>query len=163
MAIYDFEAPDGRIFSFESDTMPTDEELDAAYDDFLNNERKVQNLSPLPPELQAQPAGNYSKGVLGAGLRGFGEGALLGVESVLNGATLGGYGWLNRKIGGDMKERQQALRQEAPAAYWAGQGLELAGNIVGGGGAITGRLAKAGLSGKKLASLPAGLRGLPMD
>ena len=159
MAIYDFEAPDGRIFSFESDTMPTDEELDAAYDDFLNNERKVQNLSPLPPELQAQPAGNYSKGVLGAGLRGFGEGALLGVESVLNGATLGGYGWLNRKIGGDMKERQQALRQETPAAYWAGQGLELAGNIVGGGGAITGRLAKAGLSGKKLASAAGGLEG----
>ena len=113
MAIYDFEAPDGRIFSFESDTMPTDEELDAAYDNFLNNERKAQNLPPLSPELRAQPSGNYGNGILAAGLGGLGEGLLGGAESFLNGATLGGYGWLNRKLGGNADKRHQELQAMA--------------------------------------------------
>uniref|UniRef100_UPI004026A027 hypothetical protein n=1 Tax=Candidatus Scatocola faecigallinarum TaxID=2840916 RepID=UPI004026A027 len=137
MAIYDFEAPDGRIFSFESDTMPTDEELDAAYDNFLNNERKVQNLPPLSPELRAQPSGNYGNGILAAGLGGLGEGLLGGAESFLNGATLGGYGWLNRKLGGNADKRHQELQAMAESEGLGG--LNRAADFVAGlGGGLRG-------------------------
>lgn len=137
MAIYDFEAPDGRIFSFESDTMPTDEELDAAYDNFLNNERKAQNLPPLSPELRAQPSGNYGNGILAAGLGGLGEGLLGGAESFLNGATLGGYGWLNRKLGGNADKRHQELQAMAESEGLGG--LNRAADFVAGlGGGLRG-------------------------
>ncbi len=137
MAIYDFEAPDGRIFSFESDTMPTDEELDAAYDNFLNNERKAQNLPPLSPELRAQPSGNYGNGILAAGLGGLGEGLLGGAESFLNGATLGGYGWLNRKFGGNADKRRQELQALAESEGLGG--LNRAADFVAGlGGGLRG-------------------------
>lgn len=68
------------------------------------------NLPPLSPELRARPGGNYGNGVLAAGLGGLGEGLLGGAESFLNGATLGGYGWLNRKLGGNADKRRQELQ-----------------------------------------------------
>lgn len=159
MAIYDFEAPDGRIFSFESDTMPTDEELDAAYDNFLNNERKAQNLPPLSPELRAQPSGNYGNGILAAGLGGLGEGLLGGAESFLNGATLGGYGWLNRKLGGNADKRRQEL--QAMAESEGLEGLNRAADFTAGlGGGLRGasRATAAlgnSLLGSRLWNLPA--------
>lgn len=159
MAIYDFEAPDGRIFSFESDTMPTDEELDAAYDNFLNNERKAQNLPPLSPELRAQPSGNYGNGILAAGLGGLGEGLLGGAESFLNGATLGGYGWLNRKLGGNADKRHQELQAMAESEGLGG--LNRAADFVAGlGGGLRGasRATAAlgnSLLGSRLWNLPA--------
>lgn len=159
MAIYDFEAPDGRIFSFESDTMPTDEELDAAYDNFLNNERKAQNLPPLSPELRAQPSGNYGNGILAAGLGGLGEGLLGGAESFLNGATLGGYGWLNRKLGGNADKRHQELQAMAESEGLGG--LNRAADFVAGlGGGLRGasRVTAAlgnRLLGSRLWNLPA--------
>lgn len=159
MAIYDFEAPDGRIFSFESDTMPTDEELDAAYDNFLNNERKAQNLPPLSPELRAQPSGNYGNGILAAGLGGLGEGLLGGAESFLNGATLGGYGWLNRKLGGNADKRHQELQAMAESEGLGG--LNRAADFVAGlgGGLRSASRATAALGnsllGSRMWNLPA--------
>ena len=49
------------------------------------------------------------KASLGAGL----EGALVGVERVLNGATLGAYDWANAKLGGGARERAAQMVQEA--------------------------------------------------
>ncbi len=70
----------------------------------------LPKLQSLSPELRAQPSGNYTSGVLSAGLRGLGAGLLGGLESGLNGATLGGYGWAARKLGLGADERQKELQ-----------------------------------------------------
>lgn len=95
------------------------------------------NLPPLSPELRAQPSGNYGNGILAAGLGGLGEGLLGGAESFLNGATLGGYGWLNRKLGGNADKRHQELQAMAESEGLGG--LNRAADFVAGlGGGLRG-------------------------
>lgn len=95
------------------------------------------NLPPLSPELRAQPSGNYGNGILAAGLGGLGEGLLGGAESFLNGATLGGYGWLNRKFGGNADKRRQELQALAESEGLGG--LNRAADFVAGlGGGLRG-------------------------
>lgn len=117
------------------------------------------NLPPLSPELRARPGGNYGNGVLAAGLGGLGEGLLGGVESFLNGATLGGYGWLNRKLGGNADKRRQELQAMAESEGLGG--LNRAADFTAGlGGGLRGasRATAAlgnSLLGSRLWNLPA--------
>lgn len=70
----------------------------------------------------------------------------LGAEKVASGATLGGYDWANRKLGGDFAERQADFEKRSGlAGKLALSGLDLAGNIAGAGGASY-NLAKKGFS-----------------
>ena len=121
----------------------------------------VQNtpLPPLSPELRAQPRGNYWQGVPSAFGEGFEQGLLSGTESALNGATLGGYGWLNRKLGGEMDKRRQEL--QALAGNEGLGSLNLTADFAAGLGGGVGGVPRAtaalgsGLLGSRLWSLPA--------
>lgn len=121
----------------------------------------VQNtpLPPLSPELRAQPRGNYWQGVPSAFCEGFEQGLLSGTESVLNGATLGGYGWLNRKLGGEMDKRRQELQALAGNEGLGSLNLtaDFAAGLGGGLGGVPRATAALGsrLLGSRLWSLPA--------
>lgn len=97
-------------------------------------------------------------GVLGSGLEGFGEGVVVGAERALNGATLGGYDWVDRNyLGGQAQARNEALRQRAEdagvgGAYTAAElASEIGGASAGAGGAITKALINRGAKGLGLA------------
>lgn len=97
-------------------------------------------------------------GVLGSGLEGFGEGVEVGTERALNGATLGGYDWVDRNyLGGQAQARNEALRQRAEDAgvggYYTAAELasEIGGAGAGAGGAITKALINRGAKGLGLA------------
>lgn len=97
-------------------------------------------------------------GVLGSGLEGFGEGIEVGTERALNGATLGGYDWVDRNyLGGQAQARNEALKQRAEDAGVGGDytAAELASEIggagAGAGGAITKALINRGAKGLGLA------------
>ncbi len=117
------------------------------------------NLPPLSPELRAQPSGNYGNGVLAAGLGGLGEGLLGGAESFLNGATLGGYGWLNRKLGGNADKRRQELQAMAESEGLGGlnRAADFAAGLSGGLRGASRATAALGnrLLGSRLWNLPA--------
>ena len=95
------------------------------------------DLPPLSRELRAEARGNYWQGVPEAFGEGFGQGLLSGTETALNGATLGGYNWLNRRLGGNAEARKQALQNEADAAgagdfnRWANFAAEMGGGLSG--------------------------------
>ena len=97
---------------------------------------------------------------------GFVEGVASGAESVLNGATLGGYGWLDRKLGLGMQDRRDKLQERAEEAGVGGlnQGAqllaEIGGNVAGAGGAIAKGMTKAGLKGLKHALAANALEGV---
>lgn len=117
------------------------------------------NLPPLSPELRAQPSGNYGNGILAAGLGGLGEGLLGGAESFLNGATLGGYGWLNRKFGGNADKRRQELQTLAESEGLGGlnRAADFAAGLSGGlrgASRVTAALGNR-LLGSRLWNLPA--------
>lgn len=128
---------------------------------------ETQRFAPLSSELRAQPAGNYSAGVLSAGLKGFGEGLLSGAESALNGATLGGYGWASRKLGFGTDARNRELQAEAERTGLGG--ANKAANFAAGLYGAFGGLPKltAGLSAKLLGSrllgVPAAVAGGATD
>ena len=92
--------------------------------------------------------------------------ALQGAERVASGATFGAYDWLNRTLGGNYAERKQQLQEAADSAgigllnELTGAGLELAGNIAGGGGLLGKGLIKTGLRGSKLAAVGGGIDGM---
>lgn len=110
------------------------------------------NLPPLSPELRARPGGNYGNGVLAAGLGGLGEGLLGGVESFLNGATLGGYGWLNCKLGGNADKRRQELQAMAESEGLGG--LNRAADFTAGlGGGLRGASRATAALGNRLLGL----------
>lgn len=121
----------------------------------------MQN-TPLPPlslELRTQPRGNYWQGVPSAFGEGFEQGLLSGTESALNGATLGGYGWLNRKLGGEMDKRRQELQALAGNEGLGSLNLtaDFAAGLGGGLGGVPRATAALGsrLLGSRLWSLPA--------
>lgn len=117
------------------------------------------DLPPLSPELRAQPRGNYWQGVPSAFGEGFEQGLLSGTESALNGATLGGYGWLNRKLGGEMDKRRQELQALAGSEGLGSLNLaaDFAAGLGGGLGGVPRATAALGsrLLGSRLWSLPA--------
>lgn len=51
--------------------------------------------------------------VAGAATLGGAEGLLTGTERLLDSSTLGGYGWLNKKLGGGYQERQREQQEGA--------------------------------------------------
>ena len=92
--------------------------------------------------------------------------ALQGAERGASGATFGAYDWLNRTLGGNYAERKQRLQEAADSAgigllnELTGAGLELAGNVAGGGGLLGKGLIKTGLRGSKLAAVGGGIDGM---
>ena len=90
--------------------------------------------------------------MLAAGLGGLGEGLLGGVESFLNGATLGGYGWLNRKLGGNADKRRQELQAMAESEGLGG--LNRAADFTAGlGGGLRGASRATAALGNRLLGL----------
>lgn len=65
--------------------------------------REVQESLPSHSLLSSI----LSKEALKGGL----SGALYGAEEAINSATAGGYGWLNKKLGGGFENRQEAYQQ----------------------------------------------------
>lgn len=56
----------------------------------------------------------------GAGLMGGLTGTVEGVERLLNASTLGGYGWLNKKLGGGYEDRQREQQELAESVGLGG-------------------------------------------
>ncbi len=136
---------------------------------FGDQPTKTQNpLENMTAEQKAQIAqrnADYANrspsralGVLGSGLEGFVEGVKVGTERALNGATLGGYDWVDRNyLGGQAQARNEALRQRAEDAGVGGAytvaelASEIGGAGAGAGGAITKALINRGAKGLGLA------------
>ena len=96
--------------------------------------------------------------------------SLQGIERVADGATLGAYGWANRRLGGNYEERKERLQRQAEQAgvgtlnTLTGAGLELGGNIAGAGGVLFKGLSQVNKLGKgaRLASAAGGVEGAIM-
>ena len=106
----------------------------------IDNEFKRLNLDDWGDPKQPQGMSPQEKSMdLGDWLDVGGQ-ALQGAERVASGATFGAYDWLNRTLGGNYAERKQRLQEAADSAgigllnELTGAGLELAGNVAGGGG-----------------------------
>lgn len=123
----------------------------------------LQPLSPEATEYKNHPIDS----VFTEGLKGFGKGAVVGGTRPLNGATLGAVDWMDRNLlGGNITDFSKDIQQSADAAG-AGVlnkavnfGLDMAGNMVGAGGALVKGLGKTGLKGMKTASSAGGIEGL---
>lgn len=135
------------------------QEKQALWAEYKRRQEPKAILPPLSPELRAQPRGNYWQGVPSAFGEGFEQGLLSGTESALNGATLGGYGWLNRKLGGEMDKRRQELQALAGNEGLGSLNLtaDFAAGLGGGLGGVPRATAALGsrLLGSRLWSLPA--------
>ncbi len=59
---------------------------------------------------------SHTAEVLAAGIKGFGQGTVTGMESFANGATFGGYNWLDDKLDLGAAKRREDLKQYANAA-----------------------------------------------
>ena len=84
--------------------------------------------------------------VLDSGAEGFSKGYLGGIERLVNGATFGGYDWLNDKLGLGSKERKQELRELGGTPMGVALGAtDFIGGLASGGGLYkgAGALAKA--------------------
>ena len=118
-------------------------------------EQVKPNIQPLTDEQKAKPRATNWVDLAKEFMSGFGEGAVSGAESAINGASLGGYGWLDRKLGLGMQDRRDKLQERAEEAGVGGlnQGAqlmaEIGGNMAGGGGAIAKQASKMGLKGLK--------------
>jgi len=124
------------------------------------------SLSPLTDE-QRQTAENLRKqtmpevsgwDIAREGLKGFGEGAVVGATRPLNGATLGAFDWADRNLlGGNVSAFKNDVDSAATSAglgalnKTAQFGLDLAGNMLGAGGALAKGATKLGLKGIKQA------------
>ena len=141
----------------------------------LYNEMLVSRPQAIVEERNRQQAEKWGKG--NSFLKGLsqmnlsdwldvGGQALQGAERVASGATFGAYDWLNRQLGGNYAERKQRLQESADSAgigllnELTGAGLEIAGNIAGGGGVLGKGLSKAGLKGVKLSTVGGGIDGM---
>lgn len=118
---------------------------------------KWDNANPLWEGLKSMDLGDWQE---------VGGQALQGAERVASGATFGAYDWLNRMLGGNYAERKQQLQEAADRAgigmlnKLTGAGLELAGNIAGGGTLLGKGLQKAGLHGIKQVTVGGGIDGM---
>jgi hypothetical protein len=108
---------------------------------------RYKELQPLTEEQKAKPSGDYSKGVPLAALTGTLEGLVSGAESFANGYTLGGYDWLNRKLGRNPQDLRDKLQQRAESVGWGG--ANTAGQIASGlGGGLRGLSKLTGAAGE---------------
>jgi hypothetical protein len=152
---FEIEAPDGRKLEIEGDIMPTEQDLNDIFGSLAPVEQVKPNIKPLTDEQKAKPKATNWADLAKEFMSGFGEGAVSGAESAINGASLGGYGWLDRKLGLGMQDRRDKLQERADEAGVGGlnQGAqllaEIGGNIAGGGGAIAKQASKMGLKGLK--------------
>jgi hypothetical protein len=137
----------------------------------------VQQNFVFNPEIAAKVKANNefydNKSQLdGVGLeaiKGFGSGAKIGAENLLQGATAGLYGVVNRSLGGDFAERNRAndaLAETAGLGAYntaAKVGTDILGSIGGAGAAAYNLAGRAGLKGlARLAgagALESGIRG----
>ena len=152
---FEVEAPDGRIFEIEGDSMPTEQELEEIFSTLTPAEQSKPNIQPLTEEQKAKPRATNWADVAREGLMGFGEGVESAVNSAINGATLGGYGWLDRNLGLGVQEKKDELQRRAEEEGLGGLNIagqlasEIGGNIAGGGGIISKGMSKAGYTGLK--------------
>ena len=127
--------------------------------DYIDNFLKEQGETPesiramnqygVPAYVKMQQASQQAKAetetiparlergakIAGAGAIGAGKGVMSGLESVLQGASMGGYGWLSDKLGLDYSQRQEEQQQTAEDAGLGG--LNKAGHLMAElGGAI---------------------------
>lgn len=104
--------------------------------DNLVNARKGQE--ELRAKQQSTPEQLKKVGqIAGSALQGGLMGTLTGGERLLDATTLGGYGWLNKKIGGNYEERQEEQQKLAEEAGWAaGKANKLGNFMIDVGGAI---------------------------
>ncbi len=72
--------------------------------------------SAKPLYKNPHPKGYSAGDIALEALKGFGQGTIVGLESLANGATFGGYNWLNNKLNWGMQERRQDLQQAANSA-----------------------------------------------
>lgn len=152
---FEIETPDGKVFEIESDRMPTEQDINNIIGAYSSTEQPKPNIQPLTEEQKAKPRATNWADVAREGLIGFGEGVESAVNSAINGATLGGYGWLDRKLGLGVQDKKDELQRRAEeeglgGLNTAGQLVsEIGGNIAGGGGAIAKGMSKAGYTGLK--------------
>ena len=77
----------------------------------------LPNIGPKPlSKEQMYTPPSHTAEVLAAGIQGFGQGAVTGMESFANGATFGGYNWLDEKLDLGAAKRREDLKQYANAA-----------------------------------------------
>ena len=105
----------------------------------------VLNIGPKPlsQEKMYTPP-NHAAEVLAAGIKGFGQGTVTGMESFANGATFGGYNWLDDKLDLGAAKRREDLKQYANAAD-VGTAFDIANKVTefaGGGLSGYGAVAK---------------------
>lgn len=144
-------------------------------DEIFGNTQKP-TFSPSPEALAQVKANNdayakqtHSKGVGLEAIKGFGAGVKLGAENLLQGATAGLYGVLNRMSGGNFTERNKENDALAESAGLGGLntvakvGNDIVGSIVGAGSAAYNLVGRTGLRGlAQLAgagALESGVRG----
>ena len=72
--------------------------------------------SAKPLYKNPQPKGYSAGDIALEALKGLKQGTIIGLESLANGATFGGYNWLNNKLNWGMQERRQDLQQAANSA-----------------------------------------------
>lgn len=138
--------------------------IDNKLTDFAKEQYGAENVNKAREaikERQANAPSNtlldnmLTKEALSAGLKGAGTYG----ERVLNGLSIGGYDWLNEKLGGNAKGRYADVLREADAAGTGTltRGVMLGGDIVGGvmspiaSGVIRGAGAVAGKIGNNFA------------
>ena len=77
----------------------------------------VPNIGPKPlSQEQMYTPPSHAAEVLAAGIKGFGQGTVTGMESFANGATFGGYNWIDEKLDLGAAKRRENLKQYANAA-----------------------------------------------
>ncbi|GHU01703.1 hypothetical protein FACS1894186_4940 [Alphaproteobacteria bacterium] len=108
-------------------------------------------------EAAAKAAEGADYRAVKAGMKGAKGGVKLAGESAINAGTLGAYGWLNKEVGGDYRQRKTEARQAAEAEGLGGAltAAELATDI-GASGLAGGKLALG--AGQKLAALTKGAK-----
>ena len=105
----------------------------------------VPNIGPKPlSQEQMYTPPSHAAEVLTAGIQGFGQGTVTGMESFANGATFGGYNWLDDKLDLGAAKRCEDLKQYANAAD-VGTAFDIANKVTefaGGGLSGYGAVAK---------------------
>lgn len=152
--------PDGKNVRFPDD-MPKEEIKAMISSKFPEFGKKTLTPSQEQIEQNKKRWDEYNNkshldGVATAALMGFGEGIESGVNKALDGATLGGYGWLDRHLLDGTVERKQQEIKDAAEREELGEALavsnlasEIGGNAYGGGGAIAKKITGKGIKGLK--------------
>ena len=136
MAIYEVEAPDGKIFEIESDFEPTTQQI----------EEILTSFSPKQKEqLEQKKVGDLKN-------------LLYGVSKGVSGATFGASDWLMKKAGVPVEELYQEVEEETPSAKTIGVVGEIATSLPTGGallksGQALSKSAKLGKQAQKIARI----------